>query len=120
MTVFHDAEGAFPVNQNWNTFWDVKTVRNKEGWFVEMRIPLSSLRFQAAERRVVMGLTAWRYIARKNETITSPAISPKWGFWGSFKPSQARDVVLEGVSSRRPLYIAPYLLGRIRTFPRAQ
>jgi hypothetical protein len=25
MTVFHDAEGEFPVNQNWNTFWDVKT-----------------------------------------------------------------------------------------------
>jgi len=111
MTVFHDAEGEFPVNQNWNTFWDVKTIRNKEGWFVEMRIPLSSLRFQAAEGRVVMGLTAWRYIARKNETITSPAISQKWGFWGSFKPSQAREVVLEGVSSHKPLYIAPYLLG---------
>jgi hypothetical protein len=111
MTVFNDAEGEFPVNQNWNTFWDVKTVRNKEGWFVEMRIPLSSLRFQAAEGRVVMGLTAWRYIARKNETIISPAIPPKWGFWGSFKPSQAREVVLEGISSHKPLYIAPYLLG---------
>lgn len=33
MTVFNDAEGEFPVNQNWNTFWDVKTVRNKEGWW---------------------------------------------------------------------------------------
>ena len=111
MTIFHDAEGEFPVNQNWNTFWDVKTIRNKEGWFVEMRIPLSSLRFQSVEGRVVMGLTTWRYIARKNETITSPAIPPKWGFWGSFKPSQAREVVLEGVSSHKPFYIAPYVLG---------
>jgi hypothetical protein len=111
MSIFHDAEGEFPANKNWNTFWDVKAIRNIEGWFVEMRIPLSSLRFQAAGGRVVMGLTAWRYIARKTETITSPAIPPKWGFWGSFKPSQAREVVLEGVSSHKPLYIAPYLLG---------
>ena len=111
MSIFNDAEGEFPVNKNWNTFWDVKTVRNKEGWFAEMRIPLSSLRFQAVGGRVVMGLTAWRYIARKTETITSPDIPPKWGFWGSFKPSQAREVVLEGVSSHKPLYIAPYLLG---------
>jgi hypothetical protein len=110
MSIFNDAEGEFPVNKNWNTFWDVKTVRNKEGWFAEMRIPLSSLRFQAVGGRVVMGLTAWRYIARKTETITSPDIPPKWGFWGSFKPSQAREVVLEGVSSHKPLYIAPYLL----------
>ncbi|HQF99096.1 MAG TPA: DUF5916 domain-containing protein, partial [Candidatus Aminicenantes bacterium] len=111
MTIFHDADGDFPVNQNWNTFWDVKTVRNREGWFAEMRIPLSSLRFQEVEGRVVMGLTAWRYIARKNETIIFPAIPPKWGFWGSFKPSRTREIVLEGVSSRKPLYVAPFILG---------
>jgi len=111
MAIFHDAEGDFPVNENWNTFWDVKTVRNGEGWFAEMRIPLSSLRFQAAEGRVVMGLTAWRYIARRSEVITFPEIPSKWGFWGSFKPSQTRDAVLEGVSSRRPLYVAPYVIG---------
>jgi hypothetical protein len=111
MTIFNDAQGDFPVNQDWNTFWDVETVRNTEGWFAEMRIPLSSLRFQSVEGRVVMGLTVWRYISRKNEVITFPAIPPKWGFWGSFKPSQTREIVLEGVSSRKPLYVAPYLLG---------
>ena len=111
MAVFNDGEGAFPVNENWNAFWDVKTVRNREGWFVEMRIPLSSLRFQTVDGRVHMGMTAWRYIARKSETIISPFIPDKWGFWGSFKPSQARDIVLEGVASHRPLYVAPYVLG---------
>src|SRR5512136_315871 len=35
MAVFNDGEADFPVNENWNTFWDVKTVRNAEGWFVE-------------------------------------------------------------------------------------
>ena len=88
MTVFNDAQGDFPVDKNWNTFWDVATVRNAEGWFAEIRIPLSSLRFQATDGRVVMGLIANRYIARKNEAITFPFIPPKWGFWGSFKPSR--------------------------------
>ena len=111
MAVFNDGEGDFPVNENWNTFWDVKTVRNAEGWFVEMRIPLSSLRFQVVDGRVHMGMTVWRYIARKAETIISPFIPDKWGFWGSFKPSQTRDIVLEGVTSHKPFYVAPYVLG---------
>jgi hypothetical protein len=111
MAVFGDGVGDFPINENWNTFWDVKTVRNREGWFAEMRIPLSSLRYQVVGGRVLIGLTAWRYIARKNEVITYPAISSKWGFWGPFKPSQTQDVVLEGISNRKPLYVAPYFLG---------
>lgn len=111
MTVFHDAEGDFPVNESWNTFWDVKTAQNSEGWFAEFRIPLSSLRFQAVDGQVVMGMIVWRYIARKNETIIFPPIPQKWGFWGAFKPSQTKEVVLEGVTRHRPLYVAPYLLG---------
>jgi Domain of unknown function (DUF5916) len=111
MAIFKDGEGDFPVNESWNTFWDVKTVRNQEGWFAEMRIPLSSLRFQVADGRVVMGMTVWRYIARKSEVIIFPAIPAKWGFWGSFKPSQTRDIVLDGMTSHKPLYVAPYVLG---------
>lgn len=111
MTVFGDGQGDFPVNQNWNTFWDVKTKRNEEGWFAEIRIPLSSLRFQDRDGRVVMGLITSRYIARKNEWIVFPAIPPNWGFWSPFKPSQAQEVVFEGLSSRKPLYFAPYVLG---------
>lgn len=111
MTVFNDGVGDFPVNQDWNTFWDVRTALDDKGWFAEMRIPLSSLRFQTVGGRVVMGLIVWRFIARKNEIITFPVISAEWGFWGSFKPSQARDVVLEGVSNPRPFYVAPYVLG---------
>jgi len=111
MAVFGDGEGDFPVNENWNTFWDVKTERNEEGWFAEFRIPLSSLRFQDQEGTVIMGLTTMRYIARKNEWIVFPAIPPNWGFWSPFKPSQAQEVVFEDLYSRKPLYIAPYVLG---------
>jgi len=114
--VFNDAQQnpgttSPPLNFNWNTFWDVAAVRNGEGWFAEMRIPFSSLRFQDNNGRVVMGIISWRLIARKNEFVIFPAIPPDWGLWSKFKVSQAREVVFEGIYSRKPLYIAPYVLG---------
>lgn len=100
-----------PINMSWNTFWDVETVVNEKGWFAEIRIPLSSLRFQEEDGCVVMGLIAWRWIARKVELITFPAISPDLGAWSAWKPSQAHEVTLEGVKGKNPFYITPYLLG---------
>ena len=108
-TVANDATGTAGswYNASWNTFWDVATVQNEEGWFAELRIPFSSLRFQDTDGDVVMGLTAWRYIARKGEFHMFPAIPPNWGTASSFKPSQAKRVFLNDVYSRNPLYVTP-------------
>jgi len=111
VTISNDAEGADPINISWNTFWDVATEQNNDGWFAEIRIPFSSLRFQDRNGRVVMGINIYRYIARKGEFVIFPAIPPNWGFYSFLKPSQAQEVVFEGLYSRKPLYIAPYLLG---------
>ncbi|MFP4228504.1 MAG: DUF5916 domain-containing protein [Salinivenus sp.] len=112
MAVSNDAEGGFggTVNDNWDTFWSAEAVQTDEGWFAEMRIPLSSLGFQADGDRVTMGLSTYRYIARRNERYTFPDIPPKWGL-GFAKPSQAQDVVLRDVESTRPVYVTPYVLG---------
>jgi len=110
-TISNDAVGADPINRSWNTFWDVATVCNDEGWFAEMRIPFSSLRFQDRNGHVVMGIITWRYIARKAEWIVFPAIPPNWGFISFEKPSKAQEVIFEGIYSRKPLYVAPYVLG---------
>jgi hypothetical protein len=109
--VLNDAQSPVPFNLSWNTFWDVVTSRNNEGWFAEIRIPFSSLRFQDKNGRVVMGLIVRRKIARKDEWDVFPEIPPNWGFFSFFKPSQAQEFVLEGVFSRKPLYVAPYVLG---------
>lgn len=109
--VFNDAEGQFPINLSWNTFWDVAVAQNDQGWFAEIRIPFSSLRFQDDQGRVDMGLIVYRYIARKAEVVVFPTISPKWGPWSFWKPSQAKRVRYEGVYSRNPVYITPYGLG---------
>ncbi len=111
--VFNDAQGDFPVNLSWNTFWDVAVVQNGEGWFAEMRVPFFSLRFQDVDGQVTMGFTTWRYISRKFENVSFPAIDPSVGGWALFKASQSRKVSMEGVSSRNPVIITPYALGGV-------
>jgi hypothetical protein len=111
MSIFNDAVGRMnhmPFNMSWNTFWDVETVINEEGWFVEMRIPISSLRFQDVNGVTTMGLIVWRFIPHKNETIIFPVIHPKYGEWAMMKPSRAEDVIFKDIKPKRPFYIAPY------------
>lgn len=67
MHIFNDAQGEFPINVSWNTFWDVKTTTTNEGWFAEIRIPFTSLRFQDEDGTVKMGVICWRYMPIKVE-----------------------------------------------------
>ncbi|WP_412061324.1 DUF5916 domain-containing protein [Rubrivirga sp. IMCC45206] len=99
-------------DDTWNTYWDAQATITPEGWFAEMRIPFSSLRFQPdADGRVTMGLSAWRYLGKKNELDIYPAIEPNWGFWSFNKPSQFQKVVFQDIEARRPVYVTPYVLG---------
>ena len=112
-TVFNDAVGGFgrmPFNESWNTFWDVKTLINDKGWFVEMRIPISSLRFQEKNNEAIMGLIIWRWIPHKDEMQTFPAIDPKYGAFANMKPSKAGEVIFQNIKSKKPIYLTPYLL----------
>ncbi len=113
VNMLNDADGAPSknINSNWNTFWDVATVQNDDGWHAEMRIPFSSLRFEVRNGQTVMGITAYRWIARKFESDIFPLIPEKFGFWGAFKPSQTQEVLFEGINRHNPLYITPYILG---------
>jgi hypothetical protein len=111
LTVFNDGVGELPVNESWNTFWDVTSVVSDSGWFSEIRIPFSSLRFQEKNGKVKMGFITWRYIPRENEIDIFPAIPPYYGDWSPWKPSKAGEIVIEGIKSQKPLYITPYLLG---------
>ncbi len=108
---YNDAQGDFPINVDWNTFWDVAVDHNEDGWSIEMRIPISSLRFQDQNGKVTMGLAVMRYVARKVEWSSYPNISNQWGFWSPFKPSQFMEIEFEDLKSKKPLYVAPYLLG---------
>ena len=112
-TVFNDAQITGmepPINESWNTFWDVATDLTDEGWFAEMRIPISSIRFQDNDGQVTMGLMTWRWIGRKSEGHSFPETPPKW-YLSYLKPSIMQDVVFDDMYSRKPVYITPYGLG---------
>ena len=104
------SDDARVYNESWNAVWDVATQVTSEGWFAELRIPFSTLGFEPRDGRVVMGLSATRLVARSNERVTFPAIDPRHDF---HQPSVMQDVVLRGVSSRRPVYLTPYLLSGV-------
>ncbi len=100
------------INGDFNTFWDVETVVNGEGWFAELRVPFSSLRFQDEDGRVVMGIALQRKVARKTERLVFPPV-PSIANWAFLKPSLAQKIVIEGVRPRKPLYVTPYGLSGI-------
>jgi hypothetical protein len=51
---YNDAEPSWetPYDTSWNTLWDAAALRTPEGWFAELRIPLSSLRFEVRQGQV--------------------------------------------------------------------
>ncbi len=110
LAVFSDVVSRNPVNIDWNAFWDVKVNRNDQGWEAELRVPFSTLAFEDNEE-VTMGMTTWRYIARKNEQDIHPLILPNYGDWSSFKPSLAYDITFKNIKSKKPFFITPYILG---------
>jgi hypothetical protein len=96
------------LNGSWDTFWTSRTRLTAEGWFAEVRIPFSSLGFRTDDAgNAVMGMTLTRLVSRSGERVTFPEIDPSSEFR---RPSVARDVVLRGVRSRKPLYVTPYAL----------
>ncbi len=109
--IANDASSREPLNPDWNTFWDVKVSRDDNGWYCEMRIPFSSLRFQTVNDISEMGLISWRWSAHNNENVTFPSIDPKYGMWATWKPSLAQKILFEDVKPSKPVYISPYILG---------
>ncbi len=116
---FNDAEpGRGPIaSLDWNTFWDADAVLTDEGWFAEVRIPFSSLRFKADENGdVIMGLKTYRWIPRKGENQIFPESSPDDGTLPFFKPSTMQKVLLRGIKSSNPVYFTPYVLSGVDQF----
>ncbi len=113
--IFNDASGGgiFTgawINGDFNTFWDNATEINNDGWFAEVRIPFSSLRFQNIDGTVTMGINVNRKVARKTERVVFPS-TPTIADWAFLKPSLAQKIEFEGVKPHKPVYITPYVLG---------
>ncbi|MEZ4417675.1 MAG: DUF5916 domain-containing protein [Gemmatimonadota bacterium] len=100
--------GLGPRNNAWNTFWDLETRITEDGWFGEMRIPFSSLRFESLpDGSVVMGMMVYAYEPGQGNRWTFPAIPRQFPYT---QVSVWQDVRLRDVAPRNPVYISPYAL----------
>ena len=77
------ADNGSVVNRDWDGVWEVKAHRSDEGWFAEIRIPFSTLRF-GPRPEDGWGINFERNIRRKREQ----------GLWQGW----SRDFNLEQVS----------------------
>lgn len=105
--------GGGPRNSSWNAFWDLETQVTEEGWFGEIRIPFSSLRFETeADGSVVMGMMAYAYEPGEASRWTFPAIPQDFPYT---QISAWQDIRLKDIQSSSPIYVMPYALtGRTR------
>ena len=92
-----------PFNRDFNTFWDAESTVDELGWYAEIRIPFTSLRFQEIQGEVTMGITVQR-------KVVFPAVPPITN-WAFLRPSLAKKIVFTGISPNKTLYVTPYVLG---------
>ncbi|HCU20448.1 MAG: hypothetical protein A2X05_13300 [Bacteroidetes bacterium GWE2_41_25] len=106
--------GMNDINFSFNTFWDAKIQIIDSIWYSEIRVPFSSLRFQGNTDKVIMGITLWRNIANSTNPdygrSTFPEISLTKGEMLPWKASMATEVEFEGLKSKKPIYLTPYIL----------
>jgi len=104
-------ENGRTINYDWNAVWDNKTSIDGKGWYVEMAIPLSQLRFKTTIGESTWGLNLCRILFRKNEESYWVPFPREWGPSGFARVSNAG--VLQGLSdikSRRRIEFVPFLL----------
>ncbi len=96
------------INRSWNGVWDVAVEVNDQGWFAEIQIPFSTLKFSNQEQQV-WGINFERNIRRKQEQVM-------WQGWSRDYElemvSRAGTLIgLEGISSGHLVELKPYVLG---------
>jgi hypothetical protein len=100
---------------SWDGVWDVATRVDSLGWTAEFRIPLSQLRYAAAEEHT-FGIMVNREIARTNEKVS-------WPHFDRTKPgiaSKFADVSgFAGLASPRRIEATPYVITRSRTLEKS-
>ena len=93
---------------SWNAVWESEVAIDEGGWSVEMRIPLSQLRFTSVEKQI-WGINVERFIRRKNEQSWLEMVPKK-------ETGRASRMVhltgLDGLTPSRRLELLPYTAGR--------
>lgn len=100
-------------NSFWNGVWDVRTTITSEGWFAEIAIPFSTLKFKSNVERQLWGINFERNIRRKREQLL-------WQGWS--RDSELEQVNkagtlagLDKIQDKDFVEIKPYAISGIET-----
>jgi Domain of unknown function (DUF5916)/Carbohydrate family 9 binding domain-like len=103
-------ENGRTINYDWNAVWNNKTSIDGRGWYIEIEIPLSQLRFKTTIGESTWGLNLCRVLFRKNEESYWVPFPREWGANGFARVANAG--VLEGLKdlkARRRIEFVPFL-----------
>jgi hypothetical protein len=103
------------TNSDWNTVWNVKSVRFAEGWTVEIAIPFKSLRYREGDAQI-WGVNFRRIARHKNEWTYLTPMPASFSREAIQRLSYAATLVgIETPSKSRNLEVKPYVSGAVRT-----
>jgi len=95
-------------DDSWDAVWEAATALDSLGWTVEMRIPLSQLRFSGVSAQV-WGVRFERWIQRKNELDMLPLVrKTESGVASRFADLQG----LQDLPAPKRVEVMPYVVGR--------
>ena len=98
------SNGGSNEDHDWNPIWWVKTTKDNKGWYAEMKIPLSQLRFSKKNNKV-WGFEVSRYIYRLGEiSLWQPIPRTASGWVFNF----GRLNGIRDIKPKRIIEIAPY------------
>ena len=103
------------ADSDWNTVWQPRTARFRDGWTTEIAIPFKSLRYKGAGPQV-WSINLRRIVRWKNEWSYLSAVPASYGTFGLTKMSSAATLVgLETPPRSLNLEVKPYAISGVRT-----
>lgn len=101
------------IDATWNPVWFVKTSEDSQGWYAEMKIPFSQLRF-ASKDKMTWGIEVARYIFRNQEQdFWQPIPRDAPGFVSSYGYLSG----LNAIKPKKEVALMPYVMNSLETNP---
>jgi len=95
-------------DRDWNAVWSSKVSSDAKGWYVEIRIPFSAIRFKPADD-MTWGLQVYRWLHGRGEdtgwVLWDRNLNGFVNRWGTLEG-------LHGVNNPRKLEVLPYVMTR--------
>ncbi len=103
-TLYNDSN----IDDSWNGIWEAKTSINNKSWDLEIKIPLSQLRYNKSDK-MIWGINFSRNIFRNNESDFYIMVPDS----ASGLVSHFADLTgLEEIQQKKRIEILPYVVGK--------